>query len=384
MGGSRVEIRKSGDSGPPSLSLRKRICIVATITAVLGSLAAIVYVCLGNGGGKAPSPAPEERDVSGMFLFGSKDAVPGCEGFEITEEAFDYQVLNHQERHRFNIDEFVNGSWYIQEQQETSELTQDDFFCGMRTFVPNDVRAMLHPKEKTFGAYWYNNKGDVNGERKTDGAGWGPKSPMCLRQQSKLKDPTGKKLKLGPCHYPNMVSWDLWVVDVGMRPADHSPKDHYTNGGAAKEDGEEDGEEEKNRRQMQAGAAPGAAAAAAAMPAFFRPVSLARSPPVLRVDESDPHLLVVRGHALAVSFERRTGLPVSLVHGGDERLDGPLELSLWRPLNDNELGAGQQEGEDEWEDAVLEKVNDDGTFDTRLGSLDEDRLTERVERLLAS
>ena len=149
MGGSRVEIRKSGDSGPPSLSLRKRICIVATITALLGSLAAIVYVCLGNGGGKAPSPAPEERDVSGMFLFGSKDAVPGCEGFEITEEAFDYQVLNHQERHRFNIDEFVNGSWYIQEQQETSELTQDDFFCGMRTFVPNDVRAMLHPKEKT-------------------------------------------------------------------------------------------------------------------------------------------------------------------------------------------------------------------------------------------
>ena len=29
-------------------------------------------------------------------------------------------------------------------------------------------------------------------------------------------------------------------------------------------------------------------------------------------------------------------------------------------------------------------INDDGTFDTRLGSLDEDRLTERVERLLAS
>ena len=29
-------------------------------------------------------------------------------------------------------------------------------------------------------------------------------------------------------------------------------------------------------------------------------------------------------------------------------------------------------------------INDDGTFDTRLGSLDEDRLTERVEQLLAS
>ena len=28
-------------------------------------------------------------------------------------------------------------------------------------------------------------------------------------------------------------------------------------------------------------------------------------------------------------------------------------------------------------------INDDGTFDTRLGSLDEDRLTERVEQLLA-
>ena len=98
-------------------------------------------------------------------------------------------------------------------------------------------------------------------------------------------------------------------------------------------------------------AAPGAAAAAAAMPAFFRPVSLARSPPVLRVDESDPHLLVVRGHALAVSFERRTGLPVSLVHGGDERLDGPLELSLWRPLNDNELGAGQHRALRRWRSA---------------------------------
>ena len=29
-------------------------------------------------------------------------------------------------------------------------------------------------------------------------------------------------------------------------------------------------------------------------------------------------------------------------------------------------------------------INDDGTFDTRLGSLDEDGLTERVEHLLAS
>ena len=29
-------------------------------------------------------------------------------------------------------------------------------------------------------------------------------------------------------------------------------------------------------------------------------------------------------------------------------------------------------------------INDDGTFDTRLGSLDEDGLTERVEQLLAS
>ena len=29
-------------------------------------------------------------------------------------------------------------------------------------------------------------------------------------------------------------------------------------------------------------------------------------------------------------------------------------------------------------------INDDGTFDTRLGSLDEDGLTKRVEQLLAS
>ena len=29
-------------------------------------------------------------------------------------------------------------------------------------------------------------------------------------------------------------------------------------------------------------------------------------------------------------------------------------------------------------------INDDGTFDTRLGSLDKDGLTERVEQLLAS
>ena len=29
-------------------------------------------------------------------------------------------------------------------------------------------------------------------------------------------------------------------------------------------------------------------------------------------------------------------------------------------------------------------INDDGTFDTRLGSLDEDGLTERIEQLLAS
>ena len=56
---------------------------------------------------------------------------------------------------------------------------------------------------------------------------------------------------------------------------------------------------------------------------------------------------------------------------------------------DNVLHAADIDG-DVWEfygigsQPAFVFINDDGTFDTRLGSLDEDGLVERVEQLLSS
>ena len=44
---------------------------------------------------------------------------------------------------------------------------------------------------------------------------------------------------------------------------------------------------------------------------------------------------------IAVTLSGASGLPISIKYNGVERLDGPIEPSLWRPLTDNELGSGQ-------------------------------------------
>jgi len=43
-----------------------------------------------------------------------------------------------------------------------------------------------------------------------------------------------------------------------------------------------------------------------------------------------------------VGISRHTGLPCSIMNGDVELLHEPFEPSLWRPLNDNELGSRAQ------------------------------------------
>ena len=78
--------------------------------------------------------------------------------------------------------------------------------------------------------------------------------------------------------------------------------------------------------------------AANAAPPPAAPGGLAAPCPLV-VDESDDRVLRVYSDTLEVHFLKATGLPCSLRLHGEELLHSPLEPTLWRPLNDNELGS---------------------------------------------
>ena len=59
------------------------------------------------------------------------------------------------------------------------------------------------------------------------------------------------------------------------------------------------------------------------------------------VDDAGAKVIMLSAGRTRVALSRATGLPVSLTYDGVERLAAPVEPSLWRPLNDNELGSGQ-------------------------------------------
>ena len=58
------------------------------------------------------------------------------------------------------------------------------------------------------------------------------------------------------------------------------------------------------------------------------------------VVEEEDSIVLSRG-AVAIRLSKASGLPTSIRHNDEERLAGAVEPSLWRPLNDNELGSGQ-------------------------------------------
>lgn len=67
--------------------------------------------------------------------------------------------------------------------------------------------------------------------------------------------------------------------------------------------------------------------------------------------EGSPELMVVAGAEFTVAFSRATGLPSSLRFQGEERLAARLEPTLWRPMNDNELGSGRHRALRRWREA---------------------------------
>ncbi|MBR3331514.1 MAG: DUF4981 domain-containing protein [Mogibacterium sp.] len=48
-------------------------------------------------------------------------------------------------------------------------------------------------------------------------------------------------------------------------------------------------------------------------------------------------LIVISGNAFRYSFDKRTGMPVSMVFGGEELLDEPMEFNFWRAPADNDM-----------------------------------------------
>jgi beta-galactosidase len=46
---------------------------------------------------------------------------------------------------------------------------------------------------------------------------------------------------------------------------------------------------------------------------------------------------VISGNAFRYSFDKRTGMPVSMVFGGEELLDEPMDFNFWRAPADNDM-----------------------------------------------
>ena len=55
----------------------------------------------------------------------------------------------------------------------------------------------------------------------------------------------------------------------------------------------------------------------------------------IRVEENDRHLIIT-GEAFEYTYSKLTGMFVQMKHDGQEMLDRPMEVNIWRAPTDND------------------------------------------------
>lgn len=101
----------------------------------------------------------------------------------------------------FNLDSFLAGRWYVQQQMEVSYLPKSQNFC---------VYAEYAKKEKP--SFWgyelsvHNHAEDVAPPHAVHDPGW---NTLC----AKVVDAEHGKLEVAPCFLPTLFAGPYWVVD---------------------------------------------------------------------------------------------------------------------------------------------------------------------------
>ena len=239
--GARIELRKTEESAVSSTAAvelakpasRWKWVIVASLVVTAIALASGMATAMSHG---TRGDLPRETEQTRTIGLQVSEAQPkSCEAFELSYSAMDLQQdTEGTPKDPFNVREFVKGTWYVQEQQETADHKKDAFYCGLRTVVleegsPVGVSKLIGDTRESslYAAYWYANQGGVNGpvhqgSSNTNGAiGWDGNKPLCVRQMEKgyvEDDQTGKKMLIAPCFTPNSLAKPMWVLDVGYSP----------------------------------------------------------------------------------------------------------------------------------------------------------------------
>eukprot|EP00750_Incisomonas_marina_P001334 INCI11119.1.p1 GENE.INCI11119.1~~INCI11119.1.p1 ORF type:complete len:264 (+),score=56.10 INCI11119.1:117-794(+) len=104
-----------------------------------------------------------------------------------------------------DFDEWVRKTWYIQQQQVTEYLPEENDFCVLATYGDEQEKVPGFDG-KVIAVHNYANEGKVNGPNQN-----AKDQILCARKPH--NDSTA--LLVAPCFLPNVLAGDYWIVAVG-------------------------------------------------------------------------------------------------------------------------------------------------------------------------
>jgi lipocalin len=108
-----------------------------------------------------------------------------------------------------DLAQYINKTWYIQQQQITGYLPKDENYCVTATYAEAGAKVPLF-HGTVVSVLNYDNKGMVNGQTESTQNS----SALCARQP-KSNEPA--RLLVAPCFLPNALAGDYWVLAVGPK-----------------------------------------------------------------------------------------------------------------------------------------------------------------------
>jgi len=137
----------------------------------------------------------------------------------------------------FNITEFTRATWYIQYQQVTGYLPENQFYCVTATYSLDEKKTVPLFRGTVVAVHNYANIDQVNG-RQPDMSN----QTLCARQPDP-REPA--KLLVAPCFLPNILAGDYWILAAGPGSNNYEwavviggqPTEEYDDGCTTKTDG---------------------------------------------------------------------------------------------------------------------------------------------------
>ena len=117
--------------------------------------------------------------------------------------ANDCPSIDLQTNPKVNLDKYIDGSWYIQEQQINGYQSKNDLYCVVATYnIDNNSHVPLF-SGTVISVYNYANTGKVNGLSTNNS------TVLCGRQRNSSQP---EKLSVAPCFLPNVLAGPYWII----------------------------------------------------------------------------------------------------------------------------------------------------------------------------